>query len=651
VERGGKTLRVLVVEDAEDDALLLVRALVRGGYEVTHERVDTAAAMADALARRSWDLVLSDFSMPTFNAPAALEVLRASGLDLPFIIVSGTIGEDVAVAAMKAGAHDYLTKRNLARLVAAVERELREAAERQARKAAEAQLRASEAHLRSILDSALDAILTFDATGRIETANPAAELVFGWSAEELVGRSFHDLVVASGDGHDGDATPRSAGALRHPGARELVGRRRSGQAFPMDVAVSVMQGEGRRLGIAIVRDVTERKELEAQVRQMLRTETIGRLAGGIAHDFNNLLAVILSYANMALGEAGPASRVRSDLEEIVQAGQRAAGLTRQLLAFSRRQVLTPRLLAPNERVAGMDGLIRRLIGAHVELVVRPGASLGSVRADRGQLEQVLMNLAVNARDAMPDGGTLTIATASVLVDAERARRNGVGAGAYVELSVTDTGVGVAPEAMAHLFEPFFTSKEPGKGTGLGLATSYGIVKQAGGFLEVESSPGRGARFAVLLPRVEAPAEAVASEDAPAPRGRETVLVVEDEPSLREVAARGLRDLGYTVLEAADGAAALRVADRVEGPIDLLLTDVVMPGVGGRQLAERLRALRPDTRVLFTSGYTDGAFLSQAGLERSLAFLQKPFTVAALARTVRALLDAPGEVAEALPVAS
>jgi PAS domain S-box-containing protein len=649
---------VLVVEDDEDDAILLARALSRGGYAIEYERVDTAEAMTAALAAREWDAILSDFSMPTFSAPAALALLHSSGLDLPFIIVSGTIGEDVAVAAMKAGAHDYLTKRNLARLVAAVERELREAAERKARHAAEAQLRASEAHLRAILDSALDAIMTFDPAGRIVSANAAAERVFGWSAEELVGRSFHDLVVPSSDDADGDATPRSrGGALRHPGARELVGRRRSGQAFPMDVAVSVMQGGDRRLGIAIVRDVTERKELEAQVRQMLRTETIGRLAGGIAHDFNNLLAVILSYANVAVRDVPQGTRLRADLEEILQAGQRAAGLTRQLLAFSRRQVITPRVLSVNELIAEMNRMLRRIIGANVTLDVVAAADLGAVRADRGQLEQVLMNLVVNARDAMPEGGTVTISTANVVVDEPRARHHGVAPGGYVELTVADTGVGIAPEVLPHLFEPFFTSKEPGKGTGLGLATTQGIVKQAGGFIVVEGAPGRGARFSVLLPRVAEQAEPAVAEEVAAPVGRETVLVVEDEPSLREVAVRGLRDLGYAVLEAKDGFDALRVVDKTPGPIDLLLTDVVMPGLGGRKLAERMRVLRPEARVLYTSGYTDGAFLAQSAGEPARGFLQKPFTLAALARKVRETLDEPAPrdtsapPSSSLPVAS
>ena len=651
MERGGRPLRVLIVEDSEDDAVLLVRELERGGYEVACERVETAAEMVEALAAREWDAVLSDFSMPSFSAPAALAILHASGRDLPFIIVSGTIGEDVAVAAMKAGAHDYLTKRSLARLVAAVERERREAAERKARHAAEASLRASEAHLRAILDSALDAILTFDPAGRIESANPAAERVFGWTAAEIVGRSFHDLVVPSqGDG-DGEATPRVVGALRHPGARELVGRRQSGQPFPMDVAVSAMLGSERRLGIAIVRDVTERKDLEAQVRQMLRTETMGRLAGGIAHDFNNLLAVILSYANIALRDLPQGTRLRADLEEIVQAGQRAAGLTRQLLTFSRRQVLTPRVLGVNELIADMNRMLLRLIGENVALEVVAAGDLGTVRADRGQLEQVLMNLVVNARDAMPEGGAVTIATANALVGEERARLHGVAPGAYVEILVTDTGVGIAPDVLPHLFEPFFTSKEAGKGTGLGLATTNGIVKQSGGFLEVESDVGRGARFAVYLPRLDEPAEPALAEELTMPRGRETVLVVEDEPSLREVATRGLRDLGYQVLEAADGYDALRVADRFGGPIHLLLTDVVMPGLGGRKLADRMRVVRPETRVLYTSGYTDGAFLAQNAIERPNGFLQKPFTVAALARKVRESLDdpaAPSQSAAAPP---
>lgn len=632
MKRGGRSIRVLIVEDSEDDTLLLVRELERGGYDVGWARVDTAAAMSKALATGDWDAVVSDFSMPSFSAPAALALLHGSGLDLPFIIVSGTIGEDAAVAAMKAGAHDFLTKHNLVRLVAAVERELREADERKGRQAAETSLRASEEHLRAILDNALDGILTFDPAGLIESANPAAERIFGYAVAELVGRPLQDLVFTT------DASEASPDALRQPGARDLVGRRKSGQAFPMGVSVSTTQSSRQRLGIAIVRDVTEPRELEAQVRQMLKTETIGRLAGGIAHDFNNLLAVILSYASIALRGVPAGTRLRSDLDEIVQAAQRAAGLTRQLLAFSRRQVLSPQVVELGGLIADMNKLLRRLIGEDIELAIAPARDLGRVRADRGQLEQVLMNLVVNARDAMPDGGTVTVETANAEVDAERALRFGVVEGPYVRVSVIDTGIGLSPEIRAHLFEPFFTSKALGKGTGLGLATSHGIVKQAGGFIEVDSTEGHGSRFDVHLPRLAGGDVATREGRETVSGGSETVLVVEDEPALREVTVRSLRSLGYAVLEATDGKDALRVAARYPNRIDLLLSDVIMPGLGGRKLAEQLCAVRPELRVLYASGYTDRAFLKQTALESTTGFLQKPFSLADLATKVREALD-------------
>lgn len=640
MKRGGKSIRVLIVEDSEDDTLLVVRELERGGYAVEWARVDTAAAMTEALATGDWNAVLSDFSMPSFSAPAALALLHASGRDLPFIIVSGTIGEDAAVAAMKAGAHDFLAKHNLARLVAAVERELREADERAGRQAAEASLRASEEHLRAILDNALDGILTFDPTGLIESANPAAERIFGYAVAELVGRPLQDLVFAA---DEGDASPD---ALRQPGARDLVGRRKSGQAFPMGVSVSTTQGSSQRLGIAIVRDVTEPRELEAQVRQMLKTETIGRLAGGIAHDFNNLLAVILSYASIALRGLPAGTRLRADLDEIVHAAQRAAGLTRQLLAFSRRQVLSPQVVELSGLIADMNKLLGRLIGEDIELAIAPGRDLGAVRADRGQLEQILMNLVVNARDAMPEGGRVTIETANAEVDAERALRFGVVAGPYVRFSVIDTGIGISHEVRAHLFEPFFTSKALGKGTGLGLATSHGIVKRAGGFIDVDSTEGRGSRFDVHLPRLAADNVAARDGRQTLSGGSETVLVVEDEPALREVTVRSLRSLGYGVLEAAEGNDALHVAERFAGRIDLLLSDVVMPGLGGRKLAEQLCAMRPELKVLYTSGYADRAFLKQTALKSTPGFLQKPFSLASLAAKVREALDEPAPISSA-----
>ena len=389
-------------------------------------------------------------------------------------------------------------------------------------------------------------------------------------------------------------------------------------------------------------DITERKRLEAQLLWSQKMETVGRLAGGVAHDFNNLLTTIIGYAELAIMGLHPSDRIYSDLQEILKASERAARLTQQFLAFSRRQIIEPKVVNLNKILADTDRMLRRLIGEDIELATVPAEDLWPVKVDPGQIAQVIVNLAVNARDAMPEGGKLTIETRCVTLDEGYARqRVTVSPGDYVMLAVSDTGVGMTREVKEHLFEPFFTTKEVGKGTGLGLATCYGIVKQSGGNIWVYTEPGRGTTFKIYLPRVQERAETLPKRDEAGylPGGTETVLLVEDEPSVRNMAARILREQGHTVLEAATGEEALRVAkEKGEDRIHLLLTDVVMPRMGGRELADRLRVDRPDIKVLFFSGYTDEAVARHGVLDRGAAFLQKPFSPAALARKVRELLD-------------
>jgi len=626
-----KPLRALLVEDSEMDAELVLMALQQAGYAVRHRRVDTLGDLVAALEAQPWDVVISDHSLPRLDSFKALATVRQRDWDVPFLIVSGTIDEETAVAAMRGGAHDYLSKDNLTRLPAAVERELGEAEVRRARRQAEQAQRRSEAYLRALLDSVPDGILVVDERGLVESANPAADRTFGHAPGDLLGRPFADLLAPAPRGADGD--------LLGPGAREVTGIRRDGSAFPMELTVSAMQLEDGRRRIAIARDIAHRKRLEEHLLHAQKTESLGRLAGGIAHDFNNLLAVMLTCSDLALSHLPRDSRARQDLEEIRLAAQRAAGLTGQLLMFSRRQVLKPRQLDLNGVIAEMSGMLRRLIGEDIDLVLSPAPDLRAVRLDRGQMEQVLMNLVLNARDAMPGGGKLLIETANVTIDEElAAAQKDLRPGPFVLLAVSDTGIGMSDDTKEHVFEPFFTSKGPGKGTGLGLATAQSVVQQSGGFIWVDSEPERGTIFKVHLPAVSDPAAAPA--DAPAaeiPGGTETVLVVEDERALRDVAVRGLQRCGYTVLQAADGYDALRVAERHVGEIHLLLTDVVMPGMSGRKLAERLQATRPGMKVVFTSGYTDNVFQGQ-GVDPAMGFLQKPFTIASLARALRAAIE-------------
>ena len=389
------------------------------------------------------------------------------------------------------------------------------------------------------------------------------------------------------------------------------------------------------------RDVTDQRHLEEQFRQSQKMEAVGQLAGGIAHDFNNLLTAILGNTQLLLRELPPGDSKRGDVEEIRKASERAASLTRQLLAYSRRQMLQPVVLDLNVVVAEMDKLLRRLIGEHIALVTVLAPDLGRVKADPNQLEQVIVNLAVNARDAMPEGGKLTIETANVDLDEGFAQAHlGSVPGAYAMLAVTDTGSGMDATVRAHLFEPFFTTKEVGKGTGLGLATVYGIVKQSDGYISVYSEPGHGSSFKIYLPRIATPARAAAGSQKGGPaRGTETVLVVEDEPAVLSLSRRALEAQGYVVLAASDAAAALRVVERHGGMIHLLLTDVVMPGLSGRELADQLAGQRPGIRVLYMSGYPGDAVVQHGTLPTGSAFLQKPFSPDGLARKVRDVLDA------------
>ncbi len=630
-------LRVLIAEDSEDDVLLIVRELKRGGYDPTYERVATAAAMAAALERERWDLVIGDHSMPHFSGTAALALVRGRGLDVPFICVSGTISEEMAVAAMRAGANDWVTKGQLKRLIPAIERELREAKGRAA-------LRASEAGYETLVEHAPVGIYRSNPQGRFLSVNAALVRILGYgSAAEVVRLDMARDVYADAAERQ-RLLDRDSYTDREYDEVEATWKRQDSRLLTVQLSVRAVRNADRQVEYyeTFVRDVTEQRRLQQQLVQSQKMEAVGRLAGGIAHDFNNLLTVITSYCDLLLEDLARDDPKREDVEQVRKAADGATALTRQLLAFSRQQVLAPKVVSMSAVVSGVEKMLRRVIGEDVDLAARLDPDVGSVKADVGQLEQVLMNLAVNARDAMPAGGKLTIETANAEHDPDYAREHEAAAvRRFVMLAVSDTGIGMDEATKARIFEPFFTTKEPGKGTGLGLATVYGIVQQSGGFIWVYSEPGRGTTFKIYLPRVDAPAEggaAAASGDLP--RGTETVLIVEDAAAVRAVMRHVLERQGYAVLEASNGAAALERVAGHPAPIHLLLTDVIMPGLSGRQLADRLAALRPDTRVLYASGYTDDAVVRHGVLESGIAYLQKPFTTESLARKVREVLDGP-----------
>jgi signal transduction histidine kinase/ActR/RegA family two-component response regulator len=516
-------LRLLHLEDNPVDAELITTTLVEGNIPCQSQLVDTRQAFVTALKEGRMDLILADYSIPGFDGMTALTLARQHCPDVPFLFVSATIGEELAIDAMHQGATDYVLKQRLGRLVPSVHRALRELDDRAERKRAEEALRQSE----------------------------------------------------------------------------------------------------------------------KQFLQSQKMEAVGRLAGGIAHDFNNLLTVIVGYSQVLSTELGPQHPLRGKVDETLKAGERAATLIRQLLTFSRKQYLDPKVLSLNTAVTSLESLLRRLISEDIQLVSTLDPTNGRLRADQAQLEQVLVNLVVNARDAMPKGGTLTIETAQVeLTRSPVYHLNPLPPGPYVRLSVSDTGCGMDRQTQSHIFEPFFTTKGEGKGSGLGLSTVFGIVTQCGGAIDVTSRVSHGTRFDLYFPSVEsdilttAPTQPLGQSQ----RGTETILLVEDEPSVRTLVRDELRKLGYWVIEAKNGVEACLLATQQAGSVQLLLTDVVMPGMGGRELAQHLSVIKPDLRTLFISGYMDDVGIMAGQEEGMSSFLQKPFTPEVLARAVRTLLD-------------
>jgi two-component system, cell cycle sensor histidine kinase and response regulator CckA len=492
----------------------------------------------------------------------------------------------------------------------------------------------------ALLDQARDAIIVRDLNDNILYWNHGAESLYGWTSEEALGRNARELFskIATAELEEAHREVLEKGSW----TGELRQVTKDGREVIVQSRRTLLRHENGqpKAKLIINTDITEHKKLESQLLHAQRMESIGVLASGVAHDFNNLLTVISGYSEILLNQTPPESAAHAPLNEIHRAGERAAALTRQLLAFGRKQMLSPQIMNLNNLVAETERMLRRVIGAHINLDKSLDPLLWPVRADPGQIDQVILNLVVNARDAMPNGGHITIETHNNYLDAEYAQQHvDVKQGAYVVLAVTDTGAGMDNETKARIFEPFFTTKEVGKGTGLGLATVHGIVKQSGGHIEVYSEVGRGTSFKIYLPRVEdSTPERAAPDSAPAPGGAETILLVEDGADVLELTRSALASRGYTVLPASDGEEALRIIERRTDPIDLLLTDVVMPRMSGRELAERLTRRRPGLKVLFMSGYTDDAVVRHGVLKSGVAFLQKPFTPMALARKVRDVLD-------------
>ena len=620
-------MSTLLIVDDEPMVLDVLRRLL-----LEPERdVEVASGPEDALeiaGRVPIDVALVDKNLLGASGLDLSRKLKAVQPELEVILITGYASLETAVEAVQIGAFDYLTKPidDYASLSLKVQSAIEKSRLRRNERALVERLKEAEVRYRSLVEAAPDAVLVHDPQGRIRDVNTAASNLYGIPASELCKMRVDEL------------GPRAQGRQKH--------RKKSGVEFFADVSSTLFTLDGEKLRVLSVRDVTdvvradrERGQLEDRLRVAQKMEAVGRLAGGVAHDFNNLLAVISAHAEFLDGQLGKAHPSTPEVEGIAKAAHRGAALTRQLLLFSRHKPVAHDVIDLNHAVTDVQRLLTRVLGENVQLVASSNPELWSVRADPDQIGQVLINLAVNARDAMPRGGRIRMSSENVRIEANRVLRGGdLTPGRYACHAIEDSGTGMSDEVLARLFEPFFTTKETGKGTGLGLATVYGIVKSAGGAIDVDSRPGSGTTFRVFLPAADEQHAQAGWAQASPERGRgETILVVEDEDPLRALVRRILVSNGYSVLEARDGEDGLRRSGEHQGPIHLLLTDIVMPQMTGRELAQRLGSSRPDLRVLFMTGYTEHAVVESAN---GSALLNKPFSTMALLGHVRKLLDQP-----------
>jgi PAS domain S-box-containing protein len=591
-----------------------------------------------------YDVILADYTLPGWTGMDALNRLQREGSDVPFVIVTGTLGEEAAIACIRAGASDCVLKGRLPRLPVAVRRALEEKYLREERARAEQALKASEERYRLLFERNQAGVYSATLDGQMLDLNEACARMLGYaSRQEAMAHTLWDVAFSAAEMQKLIVLVQKQKAFTD---LEVRLRRIDGRPLWVLGSASLIEAEeGKPASIeGTLIDITERKRLEEQLRQSVKMEAVGRLAGGVAHDFNNLLTAMLGYSDLVLEGLPPNSQLSRYAAEVKKAGQRASSLTRQLLAFSRQQVLAPQVLNLNAVVADVQKMLRRLIGEDIDLAISLDPQLGDVKADPGQIEQVILNLVVNSRDAMPQGGRLSIETANVELsdgsDVAVFEQVNVRAGKYVMLAISDSGCGMDAETQTHMFEPFFTTKGKDKGTGLGLSMVYGIVKQSDGCIAVRSEPGQGATFKVYLPCVKQNSAGAKPREAPSSerQGSETILLVEDEDGVRELARMVLIAKGYNVLVASSGEEAIEISKKHTGPIPLMVTDVIMPRISGQDLARQLATARPETKVLYMSGYTGGAIGRPEISNSESAFLQKPFTSEALIRTIRDILD-------------
>ncbi len=634
-------LRVLIVEDSEDDAFLVLRELRRGGYTLDYVRVDTPVAMRAALDRQSWDIVIADYNMPAFSAPEALKLLQSRKLDLPFIIVSGAIGEDIAVAAMKAGAHDYLIKGNLTRLVPAVERELREALERHKRHSAERALQEAEQQIReqaALLDVTTDAIFVQDLEYRFSFWNKGAERLYGWEAAEALGKRATELLYESEETLPQFEAIQKTLVKEGQWQGELQQVTKDGKNIIVESRWTLVLDEvgNPKFILTVSTDITEKKQLEAQFFRTQRLESLGTLASGIAHDFNNILTPILAVAQLlSLKFPNLDENTPQLLRMLEDSSKRGADLVKQILSFSRGVEGSYTVVQIRHLLLDVTQVAQRTFPKSIETQTHIASDLWTVCADATQLHQVLMNLCVNARDAMPNGGTLNISAENLWIDENYARMYvDAKEGLYVVVTIADTGTGIPPEIIDRIFDPFFTTKELGKGTGLGLSTAMGIIKKHGGFVNVYSQVGKGSRFKMYLPSSQV-TETPAVTDVDLPHGRgEWILVVDDETTICEIAKTTLESYNYNVLTASDGIEALALYAQYKGKISAVLIDLMMPGMDGSTTILTLQRMNPQVRIIATSGLMSNWTTAQKKSLGCQEFLPKPFTARILLNTLQ-----------------
>jgi two-component system, cell cycle sensor histidine kinase and response regulator CckA len=642
------TIRILIVEDQPTDAELVEIEIRKALDSCQFKRVETQDQFVTALDSFKPDLIIADYRMPQFDGLTALKIAIERVPFTPVIIITGAINEDTAVECMKAGAANYVIKEQLKRLSQAVLHALEEKRVLRERYWAERALRESEERYRTLVHTLPDALTLADWDGNIIYESPSSVKFYGYDSEnEAFGRNVLDWIHPDYRTKALGAieTLRTGGNIR---GEEFVFFKKDGSTVWGELSASSIRDDlGKVTGfLALVRDISERKrasaeraQLQSQLLQSQKMDSIGRLAGGVAHDFNNMLSVILGYSELIQAQLDAQDPVRGDVEQIEKAGRRAKDITQQLLAFSRKQIIEPTLIDLNELIGSIQKSLARLIGEDVDLQFSPGDSLHRIKFDHSQLDQILINLVANARDAMPQGGQLKIDTSNIRLDEAFCREHlGFTPGDYVLLTIADSGIGMDRETLSHAFEPFFTTKAIGKGTGLGLATVYGIVVQGGGLIEADSEPGQGTVFKIYFPRIKE--ETVHSDDgdeSPIGTGSGSILVVEDDKLVRNMTVAMLESVGYSVHAAESPLDALEYCEKNGDSIDLLITDVVMPALSGADLRDQIQTMRPGLKVLFISGYAADVIAHHGILDEGVNLIRKPFSMSDLAKTVQNII--------------